>query len=278
MTVRPAAVPFYTRYGLARTGDRDAPLTLAPSPFVCRHGALRASIVAAAVDIVGSLFAREAAGTDVLFTTDLSVRIPQAEPPPSLLVRGRTLRSGRTGSTTSVELCADGAVWAYGETSFARRPRNAGKAVTAAQLALPREFERNPLERPLEQEVGIEVRCAAQGEVELALRPAVLNTEATLQGALVALLVERAAECLAEDVLGAPQRIAELDLRYLRAATNGPVRSRAAFIGDPARGMIRAELCDAGRDERLTATALLRVLPFERMEEAEVRGKGRARR
>ncbi len=262
MTFRPGApVPFYTRYGLARTGDRDAPLTLAPYPPICRHGALRATIVAAAVDIVGSLFTREAAGTDVLFTTDLSVRMPQAEPPPSLLVRGRVLRSGRTGTTTGVELLAEDAVWAYGETTFARRPRAPGSTLTAADLALPREFGWHPLERPLEQEVGVEVRSPAQGEVELALRPGVLNTEGTLQGALVALLVERAAETLAEHVLGAPQRIAELDLRYLGTAKVGPVRSRSQFVGDPALGMIRAELCDAGRDERPTATALLRVLP-----------------
>jgi acyl-coenzyme A thioesterase PaaI-like protein len=262
LTSRPAsAPPFYTRYGFARTGDRDAPLTLAPYPPVCRHGALRATIVAAAVDLVGSLFTREIAGSDFLFTTDLSVRMPCADVPEALRVRGRVLRSGRTGVTTGVELCAGETLWAYGETSFARQPRAAGSTVTAAELALPRVFERHPLERPLEEEVGVEIVDAARGEVELALRPVVLNRDVTLQGALVALLVECAAERLAEHVLDGPQRIAELDLRYLSTAKVGPVRSRASFVGDPAAGMIRAELRDAGRDERLTATALLRAVP-----------------
>ncbi|MEZ4280823.1 MAG: hypothetical protein R3F21_14585 [Myxococcota bacterium] len=256
-----SAAPFYTRYGFARTGDREAPLTLEPYPYVCRHGALRAAIVAAAVDLVGSFFTREIAGTDFLFTTDLSVRMPCAEVPEALLARGRVLRSGRTGVTSGVELCAGDTLWAYGETSFARQPRAADSTVTASDLALPSVFERHPLERPLEEEVGVEIVDAACGEVELALRPAVLNRGVTLQGALVALLVECAAERLAEHTLGAPQRIAELDLRYLSTAKVGPVRSRARFVGDPSAGMIRAELRDAGRDDRLTATALLRTLP-----------------
>ena len=87
--------------------------------------------------------------------------------------------------------------------------------------------------------------------VELVLRPQVLNTEGTLQGALVALLVERAAECLAESRLGMPQRIAELDLRYLRAATVGPVRSWAAFVGAPEVGMLRVELLERPDAEQL---------------------------
>lgn len=267
--------PFYTRYGLTRTGDRDAPLVIAPYPEIRRHGQLRAAVVAAAVDIVGSFFTREVAGTDILYTTDLSIRMPRSGPPAELRTRGRLLRRGRTGVTTGVELlsCDEGCdeacdesrdetgagVWAYGETTFARQPRAADARVTPADFALPDTFARHPLTRPLEDEVGVEVVDAARGEVELVLRPQVLNREATLQGALVALLVERAAETIAESRLGQPQRVTELDLRYLSTAKRGPVRSRAAFIGAPVDGMLRVELRDTGREDRLTATALLRV-------------------
>lgn len=261
MSLRSAdAVPFYTRYGLSRTGEPEAPLRLAPYPPIGRHGSLRATIVAAAVDIVGSLYAREQAGSDILFTTDLSVRLPYAGMPSLLRTRGRRLRSGRSGTSTAVELFDGDRSWAYGETSFTRQPRPGAEGATPADFALPAIFASNPLECPLDEEVGVETRAAERGEIELALRPAVLNREGTLQGALVALLVECAAERLAEARLGAPQRIAELDLRYLSTAKVGPVRSRAGFVGDPALGMVRAELFDAGRDDRLTATALLRVV------------------
>jgi acyl-coenzyme A thioesterase PaaI-like protein len=133
--------------------------------------------------------------------------------------------------------------------------------VSGAELALPKVFPSHPLTRPLADEVGIEVVDAARGEVELVLRPQVLNREATLQGALVALLVERAAEVIAEHRRGSPQRVCELDLRYLTTARVGPVRSRSAFVGDPDGGMLRIELRDAGRDDRPTAAALLRVVP-----------------
>ncbi|MFO0690377.1 MAG: hypothetical protein U0900_16875 [Myxococcota bacterium] len=263
------AAPFYTRYGIARTGDRDAPLAITPYPHVCRAGQLRTTVLAAAVDIAGSLFTREHAGNDVLFTTDLSVRAPAGTPPKQILVRGRVLRVGRTGVTTAVALCdrdaadraGDEAVWAYGETTFARVARAEGAVVTAADLALPKVFASNPLTRPLEEEVGIRVVDAARGEVELELRRAVLNHERTLQGALVALLVERAGEVLGESRLGAPQRITELDLRYLSTAKVGPVRSGAFFVGDPVQGMLRVELRDAGREDRVTATAFLRIAP-----------------
>jgi acyl-coenzyme A thioesterase PaaI-like protein len=115
--------PFYTRYGLQRTGERESPLRLAPYPPIGRNGSLRATIVAAAVDIVGSLYTREQAGSDILYTTDLSVRLPHAGMPSLLRTHARSLRSGRSGSTTAVELFASETLWAYGETSFARQPR-----------------------------------------------------------------------------------------------------------------------------------------------------------
>lgn len=256
-----AHAPFYTRYGLTRTGDRDEPLVIAPYPEICRHGQLRAAVVAAAVDLVGSFFTREATGIDVISTTDLSIRMPRPGPPAALRTRGRLLRRGRTGVTTGVELvCGDG-VWAYGETTFARQPRAPEVRITPADLALPETFAHHPLTRPLEDEVGVEVVDAERGEVELVLRPQVLNREATLQGALVALLVERAAESIGESRLGGDWRVTELDLRYLSTAKRGPVRSRAEFIGEPGDGMLRVELRDTGREDRLTATALLRIAP-----------------
>lgn len=265
--------PFYTRYGISRTDDPEAPLALAPYPEVRRHGHLRATVVVAAVDLAGSLATRALAGNDVLFTTDLSIRLPRGGPAADLIARRRVLKRGRTSVTTAVEFfekanasraeAASGSAgpWAYGETTFARVARASDSNETAESLALPRVFAHNPLACPLEDEVGVEVVDARRGEVALALRPAVLNTEATLQGALVALLVERSAEVLAEAWLGAPQRITALDLRYLATAKAGPVVSHGRFIGPPANGTLHVELRDGGRANRTTATAFLQCVP-----------------
>jgi acyl-coenzyme A thioesterase PaaI-like protein len=107
--------------------------------------------------------------------------------------------------------------------------------------------------------VGIELIDAAEGSLRLPLRPALLNPEGVMQGALVALVVECAGLARANAALSRPQVVTELDLRYLAAASEGPLESRAQFIGSPSDRMLRIELRDTGRAGRLTTAALLRV-------------------
>jgi acyl-coenzyme A thioesterase PaaI-like protein len=72
----------------------------------------------------------------------------------------------------------------------------------------------------------------------------------TIQGGAVALLVELAAESSA----GAP--IEDLEIRYLSAIRVGPARATAEVI---APGLIRVELRDVGRPDRLATVALART-------------------
>ncbi|MAG31372.1 MAG: hypothetical protein CL908_10845 [Deltaproteobacteria bacterium] len=253
--------PFYTRYGFSRTGESAAPLSIAPYPELCTGGALRATIVASAVDLVGSLFTREVAGTDATFTSDLSVRIVRPHIPERLLAHGERLRAGRRLVTTGVRLEAAGEAYAYGETTFSRIARESDTPPDLATLSLPNTIERHPLSRPLDEEVGIEVVDAATGSVRLPLRPALLNPEGVMQGALVALVAECSALTLAGHARRSQQVITELDVRYLSAVSVGPVEGRAAWIGGSEAGMLRVVLRDLGRGDRLTTTALIRVVP-----------------
>lgn len=258
-----SAPPFYTRYGFVRTGDRQAPLAIEPYPEICVAGALRATVVASAVDMVGGFFTREAAGRDATFTADLSVRIPRPGRPARLLARGEPLRVGRRLVSTSVAIEAQGEggarPYAYGETTFSRIPRPEEDARTLEALSTPLVIERHPLDRRLDREVGIVVVSAADGRVELPLRPALLNAEGGMQGALVALVVECAALAMADARGGGPHVVTALDLRYLAAASRGPVVGRGEWIGEPAAGMLRVALRDRGRDERLTTVGLVQV-------------------
>jgi len=251
--------PFYTRYGFSRTGDADAPLEIEPYMEICVGGALRSAVVASAVDLVGGLVTRAIAGTDATFTSDLSLRIVAPGIPRSILVHGAMLRAGHRLVTTGVRLEADEMLYAYGETTFSRIPREGESAPDVASLSTPETIGHNPLERPLADEVGIEIVDAAAGAVRLPLRPALRNPEGVMQGALVALLAETSALALAEHSLGAPQIVTELDLRYLAGASVGPIEGLAAWIGAPEARVLRVELRDAGRDDRLTTTCLARV-------------------
>ena len=102
MSAAAAPPPFFTRYGFTRTGDPEAPLELAPYPAVCAHGALRATVLASAIDLVGGFTTREVAGSDATFTSDLSLRVVRPGVPARLLAHAEPLRVGRRLVTTGV--------------------------------------------------------------------------------------------------------------------------------------------------------------------------------
>jgi acyl-coenzyme A thioesterase PaaI-like protein len=222
---------------------------------------LRPTVLAAAVDMVGSLFAREIAGADAIFTPDLSVRAPALAAPTRLVAHGEILHAGRSTVTSEVRLESDAAPFAYGQTSFRRVPRP-GPAPTPEELArlvLPEVIECVPLERPLAREAGIVVADASRGCVALPLRDALRTPGGVMQGALVALLVEEAALALAEHADAGPHVVTELDVRYLAAGREGPIRSSADWVNGREGAMIRIALRDAGHGDRITAAALARV-------------------
>ena len=98
------------------------------------------------------------------------------------------------------------------------------------------------------QRVG--VRTIAPGITEIDRRPFVVQASNSLQGGIVALLGETAAESLT----GQPVR--DLDIRFFTGVRVGPGRATAEVIGD---GSVRVEVRDAGNDGRLAALAVARI-------------------
>jgi hypothetical protein len=83
-----------------------------------------------------------------------------------------------------------------------------------------------------------------------------------MQGAMVALMGEYAAQVLAEHTLGEPLVVPDLDIRYLVGGREGPMVTEAAWIGPPSpTGAIRVTLRDLGRDGRECAVFFARVAP-----------------
>lgn len=240
------------------TGDlRALPATLV-------HGALRVSAVVFLVDAVAGL----AVDTDPdswCFTADLSVRMPAMQAPDRVLARAEILRMGGRSASASVPLSLeDGADLGLGLLTFARVPRRDGDPekhdIDVAQLAalwaaVP------PLDVPLRDAAGIEVLDAERGVVSMPLRPDLLNPAGALQGAMVALVAEAAAEELASAAAGRAQIVTDIDVRYLTQARTGPVQSRARFIGPPHDGSIAIDLLDAGLDGKLLTTVTARTRP-----------------
>jgi len=245
-----------------RAGRIEGTLTSLPSTE--NHGALRATAVVFLVDAVAGL-TLDTEPEVWTFTSDLSVRMPRGAAPPTIRCFADILRSGKRSASCAVLLSTDAdPAWGLGLATFARVARRAGDP-EKPQIDLDHLAELwaqvPPLEVPVREAAGITVIDASSGVVELTLRPDLANPAGALQGAMVALVAEAAAEELSSSALGSPQVVTDLDIRYLTQARNGPVRSRTRFIGAPEAGSVVIDLVDMGLNEKLLAAVTARTAP-----------------
>lgn len=227
---------------------------VSPQVHVLHHGSVRASVLSYLVDGVAGIDADEDADMWTL-TSDMSVRIRSMRPPGRISAANRTLRRGRRSIVCQVEVTDDdGVLVALGAIGFARYPRketDPPKPFISPERAAVLFSGEGRLTRPLREEAGIEVIDAAAGVVEVLVTPQLRNPAGTMQGAMVALVAEAAAEDLVEARFGRPAVVTDLDLRYLAQAPLGPIRTRSRVLGDGPDAPIEIELFDTSAD-RLT--------------------------
>ena len=251
----------YTRIGVELGTGEPVNACLTPRPELLRHGVIRPAALVLMIDMVAGVAAEGNVGTDWVFTTDLSCRLPLTDLPDRIVGTAGALRVGRGSVTNEVLIEADGRDYAYGQAGFIRLPRRHGDPEKPhLNETEPRVIE--PLDQPLVEAAGVDVVDAATGRVEVELADGLRNPAGAMQGSMVSLTAEVAAEALAEHHLGMPHRISAIDIRYLAMARVGPVRSLARWIGDPEHGAVRIELRDAGAGDRLTAAVLVQLAPL----------------
>jgi acyl-coenzyme A thioesterase PaaI-like protein len=235
-----------------------------PYPELLRHGVVRIAVWTLMADMLGGWVADCHADHDWVFTTDLSIRFPVRPTPASVVATARPLRIGRNTVVADVEMRDEtGAVAGYSQVGFIRMPRRHGDDpkpdfanAAASWVTRPRITDH------LDTEAGIQVVDASRGIVEVELRDTLRNPAGAMQGAMVALVGEVAAEELASFHLGGPHVVTDLDVRYLAMGRVGPVRADAHFVGPPESGTIRIELRDLGNEGRLMTALLARVAPL----------------
>jgi acyl-coenzyme A thioesterase PaaI-like protein len=240
-------------------------LRLEPYPEIVHRGVVRASVLALVADMMGGWVADQHSQHDWVFTTDLSVRAPLRRVPPIIIATGRAQRVGKGTIATEVHMHdGDGALVAYSHTGFIRIGRRYGDDPKPDfESASERWAARRParIDVPLDVAVGVEVVDAAEGIVEVELRDELRNPAGAMQGAMVALVGEVAAETMASHHLGVPHVVTDLDVRYLAMGRIGPVYSRAWFIGEPDHATMHVELRDRGNGDRLMTALLARTAP-----------------
>lgn len=205
--------------------------------------------------------ALEMAIEDWTFTTDFSFRRGAMRASSEIHAVAKPMRHGRRLLVEEVDYTDDdGEMVGHAQITFMRTPLRAGE--TKPDIAGIRErmagAEVPRLDAPVHELAGIEVVDAASGHFILDPHDAVRRPGGFVQGAIVTLLGEMAAQGLAEHKLGGPCVVTDLDVRYLIGGRTGPLSTTASWIGPPDRRTIRVDLVDEGHDV-LSATFLARV-------------------
>jgi len=243
-------------------------------------GAVRAGVLGVALDVFGGNLAVEAAAPDWALTAQLELHVLRRLTRGTLAVTGRPLRAGRTNLVAEAWIAEEGAgadaadpadptagprtaaPAAFGRLTFTRVPSRGGEPPRARRGGLLYRFAEaeERLRVPFHQAIGLHVRDAAAGELEIALVPYVHNSVGALQGGLVVALADAAAEQAGRALLGREVAACDLSVHYLALGREGPIRTRAVLLRrDAGSALFSIEQRDAGQEERVSAVATVRV-------------------
>jgi uncharacterized protein (TIGR00369 family) len=248
-----------------RTPDPVVRVPVVPE-LLDAFGAVRAGALGIALDVFGGNLAVEAAAPDWALTAQLELHVLAPLRAGTITVTGRPLRAGKTnlvaesridaGDDASAPPCASGRL------TFTRVPARGGEPPRPRRTGQLFSFAegRGKLASPLHAALGLRVRDAAAGDLEIALVPYVQNSVGALQGGVVVALVDAAAETAGRALLGADVATMDLSVHYLALGRGGPIYTRATLLRrDPDAALFSIALHDAGQQDRLAAVATARV-------------------
>ena len=209
---------------------------------------VRAGVLVTVADVVAGWGANRVVFPRIPLTLDLTVRRLrpiEAGDGAEMDITARVLKAGVTTVVSEVVFAdaASGEAVVMSHATFINSPRPEDEFTEP----LPARTHPSSLTRPIMQDIGASV--VAPGVAQLARVPYVLQPAGTIQGGAVGLLAELAAESFA----AAP--IADLELRYLATIRIGPAVATASAVSPD---LVRVEVRDAGRPERLAALAMAR--------------------
>jgi len=230
---------------------------------VLHRGVLRLSVLSFLVDVSAGV-SLDTDPDSWTFTTDLSLRMPVRPAPGKVTASTTILRQGRRSAHGLVEVVDDQqglvAAGAIGFAHVPRKPHDPPKPRVSPELMAERFRGLERLSSPLREEAGIVPIDRAKGVVEIAVRPEVCNPAGTLQGAMVALVAESAAEDFIGSLVGEPVVVTELDIRYLAQAKVGPVRTQSRLLGSRPDDPVEVRLTDTSTG-RISTLVYARALP-----------------
>jgi acyl-coenzyme A thioesterase PaaI-like protein len=206
----------------------------------------RPSVLATIADCIAGIPACFVTTPALAVTLDIAVRMVADRCGDDLVVAGEIVKPGRSTVASEIRFsdATTASLVAVTYVTFMASPRPQDQAPP-----LQRGMRTTgSMPAPFPDYVG--TRHLAPGVAEVDLTPFVMQASRSLQGGVVAMLGEVAAESLT----GSP--VVDLDIRYLSAVRVGPGRATATAMGG---GLVRVDVRDAGSDDRLAALIYARV-------------------
>jgi len=261
------------------------------TPFVTGpDGSIRAGVLATVVDVVGGLLGVHVLRPDWMATADLSLQVVRPPRGPSVEARAELVRRGRTTMVVEAlvfDVSDDGtSVPGPGGTSTPVAWSTLTLAIlpggnrTATEelpddLPLRLTISGRGLDRPADETLGMTVLDAAEGRVSLAVHPYLHNSIGAVQGGIMAVLAELAAEQALSVAAGRPMVVSGLQVGYLALGRVGPITTRADVLGgEPVPGDAGGPECavvglvDEGAGNRLCTVVNARGRVAGRVEPA----------
>jgi acyl-coenzyme A thioesterase PaaI-like protein len=230
--------------GLEMVGDAGVTAMLRST----HSGPPRASLLATIADCMAGIPACIVTTPSLAVTLDIAVRMVADHCGDLLDMTGEIVKRGRSTVAGEVRFSdartSDLVAMSYVTFMASPRPQDLAPPLLRGM--------RTTGSMPVTFPEFVGTRMLSAGVAEVDLTPFVMQASGSLQGGIVALIGEMAAESLT----GSP--VLDLDVRYLSAVRVGPGRATATLLGTD---LVRVEVRDVGGDDRLAALIFARMAP-----------------
>jgi acyl-coenzyme A thioesterase PaaI-like protein len=239
-------------------GGSTARLTITPA-LLDDTGAVRAGVLATVVDMVGGGLSAQVASPNWIATADLTLHLVGRATAGTVEATTRGLRAGRTTVVLEVLLHNGGASIGFATMTFSVLPRRDGNPVITfggdvargMSLGIPG----SGFTAPVLDALGVDVVDAARGIVEVPVTDYSRNSLGALQGGVVAIAADVAAEQALRTACGAPVTVKDIQLTYLALVRSTLRTSTEVLHASPRFGSAYVDLVDVGGESRRTTTA-----------------------
>jgi acyl-coenzyme A thioesterase PaaI-like protein len=224
---------------------------------------IRPAVIAKLADVATGALAHRTTVPRIALTVDLAVHTLGVPESGRLAMVARLVKAGRTTIIGEARFIEPGCLRpvAIAHATFTPSPRPQD-VQAEARGPVPGQEQRTGA---YAEQVG--VRIVRQGVAEVDHHPAILQGTGTIQGGVIALLGELAAESQKA------MAVVSLEVRYLSTVRVGPARATATEMGGT---VVRVEVCDAGQSDRLAALIMARTRDRGRRAHPTITGSGPA--